>query len=153
MSHIIASRHGEVEYNRESIFYFPSGLPGFEDQHEFIFLSKPNTEPVVFMQSTSDADLCFILLPVLVADPDYQLEMSIDDARELHLATGRQPRIGDDVLCAVLVCAGENVTPTVNLMAPIVVNLKDRIGIQLISSGSAYSHRAPLLREDRVSCS
>lgn len=153
MPRLLTRKLGEVDYTGDSVFRFPLGLPGFEEQQSFVFVRKPDTEPLIFMQSMSEPDLCFILVPVLVADPTYHLEVSADDAEELHLPPGHQPAIGEDVLCAAMVCAAENVTPTVNLMAPIVVNFKERIGMQIIRSESGYSHQVPLVVREPVACS
>lgn len=153
MPRLLTTKLGEVDYTDDSVFRFPTGLPGFEDQRSFVFLRRPATEPLIFMQSMSAPDLCFILLPILVADPNYRLEISAEDAEELGLAMNLQPAIGKDVLCAAMVCAGGNVTPTVNLMAPIVVNFKDRIGMQIIRSDSGYSHQVPLIATEQVTCS
>ena len=150
---MITRRLGEIDFDEDSVFRFPFGLPGFENQHSFIFVRRPDMEPILFMQSTTDEELCFILVPILVADPEYHLELTPEDAEELLLPQDRQPRIGEEILCAAIVCAGENATPTVNLMAPIVVNIKDRIGAQVIRVDSGYSHRAPLFRAEQPACS
>lgn len=142
---------GEVEYSSDAIFEFPNGMPGFEAEHAFVFLNQPATYPLMFMQSLSRTDLCFILLPVLAADPHYKLRVSEEDLATLRLPPGRQPRIGKDILCAVMVCAAgvERPNPTVNLLAPIVVNLKLQVGIQAIQTPSRYSYRHPLVSQDR----
>jgi flagellar assembly factor FliW len=74
---------------------------------------------------------------------------------ELQLPLTSQPEIGKDILCAVIVCArGNQEPPTVNLLAPVIVNLRDRIGIQVIQTQSGYSHRHPLVpQEELTSCS
>jgi flagellar assembly factor FliW len=44
-----------------------------------------------------------------------------------------------------VVCAGSEAGgPSANLLAPIVLNLRDRIGMQVIQSESGYSHRYPI---------
>ena len=142
---------GEVEYSPDAVFEFPAGMPGFEGEHDFVFLERPGAYPLMFMQSVSSPEVCFILLPVLAADPNYRLSLAEEDLAALRLPAGRQPRIGKDVLCAVLVCAGgeERPDPTANLLAPILVNLKRQIGIQAIQTQSAYSYRYPLISQDR----
>ena len=142
---------GQVEYSSGAVFEFPDGMPGFETQHAFVFLERPAAHPFIFMQSVSSAKLCFILLPVLAADPKYKLRLADEDLIALGLPAGKQPRIGKDVLCAVLVCAAgeERPDPTINLLAPIVVNLKRRIGIQAIQTQSGYPCRQPLIPPDR----
>jgi flagellar assembly factor FliW len=137
---------GELDYADDSIFHFPHGLPGFESEQSFIFLRQPHTEPLMFMQSLNNAQLCFILLPILVADPHYHVDLEPEQIGELKLASDTKPRIGEDILCAAILASGdgESAETTVNLMAPVVVNLKERVGMQVIQTNSPYSHRHPL---------
>lgn len=151
MTRIQTKCFGEMSYSEDAVFEFPNGLPGFEDERLFVFLSQPATHPLMFMQSLAQSSLCFILLPILAADPNYQLTLSPEDLEALHLAPDRQPHIGTELLCAGMVCTGgENRPyPTVNLLSPIVLNLQKRIGIQAIQTLSGYSHRHPLVVPDR----
>jgi flagellar assembly factor FliW len=142
---------GQVEYSSGEVFEFPNGVPGFEDEHAFVLLERTAAHPFMFLQSVSSAKICFILMPVVAADPRYKLRLADEDLAALRLPAGRQPRMGKDVLCAVLVCAAgeERPEPTINLLAPIVVNLKRRIGIQAIQTQSGYSYRHPLIPPNR----
>jgi flagellar assembly factor FliW len=158
MPRIQTKYFGEMEYSGAAVYEFPHGLPGFESEHAFLFLEQPSTHPLMFMQSLFSPDVCFILLPVLAADPQYRLNLSDEDMDSLGLPPGGQPGIGEDVLCAVLVCAAAEgrTQPTVNLLAPVLVNLKQQIGIQAIQSQTQYSHRHPLIpevKEEPVPCS
>ena len=144
---------GELDYTEDSVYRFPHGLPGFEAEQSFVFLRRPHTEPLMFMQSLGNPQLCFILLPILAADPNYQVDLEPESLEELKLTAGRKPRIGEDILCAAITNAGEG-DPTVNLMAPVVVNIKERIGMQVIQANSTYSHRHPLFAPpEMVPCS
>lgn len=142
---------GKVDYAAEAVFEFPYGIPGFEEETAFLFLERPGAHPLLFMQSIARPELCFILLPILSADPHYKLHLSDEDLAALRLPAGRQPLIGRDVLCAALVCAAGDgrPQPTLNLLAPILVNFNDRIGIQVIQTQSGYSHRYPLIPAER----
>ncbi|HUI55982.1 MAG TPA: flagellar assembly protein FliW [Bryobacteraceae bacterium] len=156
MPRLLTTYFGEIDFADASVFQFPHGLPGFETEHAFVFLRQPHTEPLMFMQSLTDPKLCFILLPILVADPRYRVNFDKEDIAELKLEPGRQPRIGEDILCAAILRAGdaEHPDPTVNLMAPVVVNLKEKIGMQVIQPESGYSHREPLFpRLETLPCS
>ena len=138
---------GAMEYESSAVFEFPSGVPGFENEHSFLFLEQPAMHPLMFLQSLFNRHVCFILMPILAADPNYKLLLSSEELDALHLPRDRQPRIGKDILCAAVVCAADErrPQPTVNLQAPILVNLKERIGIQAILPQSGYSHQHPLL--------
>ncbi len=139
----------ELEYSPDAVFEFPAGIPGFEAEHSFVFLEQPGTHPLMFMQSLSRQDVCFMLLPVLAADQHYELRLSEEDLAALRLPAGGQPQIGKDILCAVMVCAadGQRPYPTVNLFAPILVNLRQKIGIQAIQT--QYSLQHPLVPQGR----
>jgi flagellar assembly factor FliW len=138
---------GELEYNSESVYCFSSGLPGFEEQRNFVFLNVPQREPLLFLQSVPSRNLCFVLLPILVVNPAYRLELTADELILLGLPPDFSPRIGEDLLCAAMLCAGPD-GPTANLMAPVVVNLRNRSGLQVIRGDSGYSHQHHLLREE-----
>jgi flagellar assembly factor FliW len=153
MLRIATKFFGDRDCDANSIYTFPAGLPGFEDQQSFCFLTVPGSEPLLFMQSTTTQNLCFVLLPILVVDPDYNIALTEEELSMLELPAGSRPRIGREILCAALVCSEGGAQPTVNLMSPIVVNLKTKAGLQVIHSESVYSHRHPLrLAEELVAC-
>jgi flagellar assembly factor FliW len=139
---------GSLEYTPTSVYLFPRGLPGFEEEREFVFLNLPERDPLIFMQSLSTRNLCFVLLPILVVDPRYRLEFAPEELTELSLPTDRLPEIGRDILCAAMIGSGGEGTPTANLLAPVILNIKERIGAQLIHGDSGYSHRHPLFVEE-----
>jgi flagellar assembly factor FliW len=144
---------GELDCDAGALYSFPSGLPGFETHTSFFFLTIPGAEPLMLLQSALSANLCFVLLPVLVVDRDYDLRLTPDEASELGLPPDRSPAIGRDVLCAAMVCSGDEAAPTVNLMAPVVVNLHTKVGMQVIHGDTGYSHRHSLqLGEAVLSC-
>jgi len=137
-----------VDYDEQSVMLFPDGIPAFEQEQRFLALRQPINEPLVFLQSLANPNLCFATLPALSACPGYQLSMAPEDLDALGLEAGRQPAIGRDVLCLAILSLEENAPPTVNLLAPIVVNLHTLCGRQAIQTDSPYSHREVLpLRE------
>jgi flagellar assembly factor FliW len=154
MSRLVSKYFGELDYSAEAVFQFPEGVPAFEDQTAFVFVEQPQTYPLVFMQSLVNPGLCFITVPVLVADPAYRPELSAEDLALLELPPEPPPRAGSDILCLSMVTVSEQADPTVNLASPIVLNLRNRKGVQAILPSSGYSLRQPLLpREDLVPCS
>jgi flagellar assembly factor FliW len=138
------SQFGSVAYQEDAPIFFPRGLPGFEDRHRFLALSLPHRQPLVFLQSLDDSALCFITAPVLAVDPAYRLEVSREDRTLVGLRPGWSPRIGNDVLCLAVISVRQE-GPTANLLAPIVVNLRNLHAVQAVAPGGAYSHQQPLL--------
>lgn len=135
---------GAMPFNDESCFEFPGGLPAFEEERRFLPLETPAHKPLLFLQSATTPSLCFIAVPVLVADPQYDLAVSFEDLEALELSVDRQPKIGSEVLVLTLLSIGENAPTTANLLAPVVINLATRRGLQAIRYDRAYSHEQPL---------
>jgi flagellar assembly factor FliW len=150
MPQIDTTHFGRISYQEDAVFLFPAGLPGFEQAREFLPLSFPDTQPLIFLQSMEDPGLCFIALPVLAADPSYRLEMSEEDIASIGLPAGSRPRIGEEVLCLAVLSLRES-GPTANLMAPIVVNLRTRRSVQAIAQVEGYSHQQPLVAASQES--
>jgi flagellar assembly factor FliW len=73
------------------------------------------------------------------------MAVSRDDLLALALSGDRQPSIGAEVLCLAIISVAEGRLPTANLLAPVVVNLRTRVGLQAIQEESTYSHQHPLL--------
>ncbi len=132
---------GTVSCDQNELFQFPLGLPAFEQEKSFAPLDLPGTEPLLFLQSTSRPDLCFLCFPILVVDPSYSLNITAEDLELLELGRDRQPRIGDDVLVLAFLSMQENHPATANLMAPVVVNPKNRRAVQAIRCDAVYSHQ------------
>ena len=143
---------GNISFDPQAIIEFPRGLPGFEERRKFLALEFEHSKPLVFLQSLEDPGICFVTAPVRAVEPEYVLRVSEEDLRLLGLDPARQPRIGPDVLCLSVVSIEESGT-TANLLAPIVVNVRNLQAVQAIGPESVYSHRFPLVVEEATVCS
>lgn len=141
MSRCETKYFGELEYEPQAVVEFREGIPGFEQERQFLLIERPDLKPLVFLQSLATPGLCFLTLPILGVSPDYQLEMTAADRD--HLAGKRKPAIGRDVACLAIVNLRESGT-VVNLLAPLVIDLKTRQAVQAIVSEHGYSHEHPL---------
>ena len=139
---------GELAYEPSAEWFFPRGLPGFEDQNRFVLIEPAALAPLVFLQSLKTPALCFLAVPVWTADPVYQVGMTPDDLDLLGL--GGQPKPGDGTLCLAIL-SGSGEAFTVNLLAPVVGNPRFRTAVQAVRADSTYSHQYPL-RLEAVPC-
>ncbi len=131
---------GQLAFAEGAVFDFPHGLPAFEDEKTFVLIEEPEKAPLVFLQSTERPSLCFAAFPIQVVDRTYDLAISPEDLEELGLDAERQPDLGSEVtVLALITMHGKNV-PTANLMAPVVLNVKRRRGLQAIRHDCRYSH-------------
>ena len=135
---------GNLEYRNEDVIQFPSGIPAFEEEVSFLLVEAADRAPLQFLQSMRQTSLCFLALPILVVDPKYRLELSPEDLTSLGLTTDCQPSIGADIECVAVLVTPEIGPPSVNLLAPIVINRRNRRGIQAIRADLTYSHQFKL---------
>ena len=127
----------QLEYNPADTIDFAEGLPGFESERHFVVVQQPVHHPLVFLQSLLSATLCFPALPACAIDPSYRPHLSPADLEQLGFVS--QPDPNQAVVLALIAVHEEN--PTVNLLAPIVINLLTRAAAQCIDPGQRYSHR------------
>lgn len=147
MPRIDTLHFGSLDYSEDALLEFPTGLPAFEDQTCFVLIERPDSSPLVFLQSLGRPELVFLALPALVIEPGYQLDVPHEERALLGLPADVPLIIGRDLLClAILTVAGCG-PATANLMAPVVVNLATRRGAQVIQTDSSYSYRHPLFQQ------
>jgi flagellar assembly factor FliW len=135
---------GILLYTEESVFHFPQGLPAFEEQKAFVLIETPERAPLVFLQSLTRPSLCFVTFPILLVDKSYRLAIAPEDLEELGLDPERRPVLGAEIIALALVTLQGELLATANLMAPVVLNVKNRRGLQAIRRDSIYSHEHPL---------
>jgi flagellar assembly factor FliW len=141
MPEIATKYFGSIEYQPGAPIRFPSGLPGFEEELEFLVLEPPASAPMMYLQSLRRPNLCFLALPMQVVAPDYPLATTKEDVDALGLAPDRQPGTGEDICCLAIIVVTENGHISANLLAPIVINPVRRLGLQAIRTDSIYSHQ------------
>ncbi len=135
---------GLITFQPDTVYHFPAGIPGFEDQVDFLFVEQPCSAPLVFMQSVLNTDVCFVALPVQIADPSYRLDLAREEAETIQVPypvpnDGRIP-----LLCLALVTLYPDADPTLNLAAPIVLNVPARLGVQSVENWRDYSRNHPI---------
>src|SRR4051812_23366364 len=143
---VISTRFfGELQYEAEAVFYFPSGIPGFEEYQQFLLIERAETRPLLFMQSCRNASLCFVAAPVSVAEPAYALELALDEVAMLDLPPESETVGATGSTCCIgLITSSPGEAPTINLASPIVLNLQNRKGVQAVRADAQYSRRHPL---------
>jgi flagellar assembly factor FliW len=133
---------GKVPYEPGAEIEFPCGLPAFDGYRTFVLIQLPKTHPLLFLQSLDSPKVCFPVLRALAVDPLYRLRLAKEDLRRLDLPASRQPRLGEDIECLVVVALRKG-GATANLLAPVVINFRKMRAIQVVSE-EPYSLQHPL---------
>lgn len=126
---------GEIDIDPEKVMNFSRGLPGFEKFHNFVVLSEGEDNPSFFwLQSTDDADVSLVMVDIAGLVEDYN-PLADRDVLESELGA----YVPEDFLIYnVANIPGSVRDMTVNLRAPIVINIRDRKGMQIICENGEY---------------
>jgi len=133
---IYRTRLGEFEINDDEIITFPKGIPGFEELKKFIVLSLPETDPIKWLVSLDDESIAFPIIDPWLVLEDYEVDLSNQDLELLQV----QDPSDIVVLSIVTIPIDKPQEATVNLKAPIVINIKKGRGLQVILEKYELKH-------------
>jgi flagellar assembly factor FliW len=106
---------------------FSRGLIGFEEHRHWVLLADDENPAVAWLQSLSEPQTALPAVSPRRWVPGYQIHLSRHQLTPLELAAL-------DKAFALVVVSRNEVGLTLNLRAPIIVNLDRRIGRQVITS-------------------
>lgn len=141
MDATLTIRPGLPPFTEEQVITFPQGLPGFESIHRYLILSVPEHDPFHWMEAVEGPRLRFALVNPLSFRPDYQPKIKKADLDTLNI---RDPK---ELLLYVIVTLKQPLPDsTANLMGPLFINIRERVGRQIIIENDAYGLRERLVQ-------
>lgn len=133
---IESTRFGTLEVDDNKVIRFPKGLIGFPEEKSFVMVHHKGSDMVAWLQSTANPALALPVVSVHQFGPGYP-DVPLDAAAERAGLDGSP----DNMAALVVMCAGPNTPPTVNLQAPIIVDAENWTGVQTILEGTKYTTR------------
>ncbi|MDV6376991.1 flagellar assembly protein FliW [Sporosarcina sp. GW1-11] len=131
--------HDKVEVDLSKAWHFPKGLPGFEDEEEFVILPIGDGSEFQILQSTKQAGIAFVVANPykLVEDYDFTIDEPTIDLLEIE-----KP---EDLMVLGIVCIKEPLTDsTINLQAPLLFHIENRKAKQMILNDNRYAIKHPI---------
>lgn len=120
--------------------FFEKGIPGLEKYREFEINQVESNEKFKQIISIEDSNIGFIAISPFEIKKDYELNLSDDVIKELQIDSPK------DVLLLSLITLGKTLEKsTVNLKAPVIINIKNNKGKQLILQDDKYNIKEPLV--------
>jgi flagellar assembly factor FliW len=116
-----------AEQVQDTVFEFPEGISAFEEAKRFELLISEEIKPFAYFQSLDVEGLGFVCIDPFLVHPSYLVEISPQNMEFLDLA---KPE--DAMTLSFVTVAGDPVDTTVDLLAPIVINVKNLRGRQII---------------------
>jgi flagellar assembly factor FliW len=135
------TRFGELSIPEDDVFSFRWGLPGFGTLHDFVVLAIEEQKPYVWLQSLERPEIALPLIDPWAIFEDYDPKLPAVAASVLEIE-----RPEDFCLMCVTVVGPDAEELTVNLLAPIIFNLRKRTARQVMLEDCDYSVRTPVPR-------
>lgn len=110
---------GEIEFQKEHIVKFSSGLIGFENLQNYVLI-KTEDDLFYWLNSIDKPEICFPMVGIRVIDESFPMEKNYE-------AFG------------IVTLNKDPLKITINLKSPVYLNQDDKIGYQTILSDSNYS--------------
>lgn len=134
-------RFGLCSFAASEVIAFPWGLPGFAQLRRFLVLSVPGQDGYIWLQSLDDVKVALPLCDPWSLFDDYEATLP-------HYARESLAIDAPDDFCILSVCVvGDGAAQmSINLLAPVVINLKTRIGRQVALENQRYAVRTPIPR-------
>ncbi|MFC1585871.1 flagellar assembly protein FliW [Fibrobacterota bacterium] len=128
------------EWTEDDIIFFPSGIPGFEDSKRYIIVTVPEYEPFHWLQCIDGNKIRLAVINPLVFKSDYSPHISKAELETLKI---EDP---NDLLMYVIITLRSPLSDSsANLMGPLFINIKTRMGKQIIIDDNAYSLREKII--------
>ena len=143
---INTSRFGEVEIDENAIFDFVLPIIGFHDLTKYTIIDYKPDSPFKWLQSVEEGDLAFPITLCSFFGIDYQFDIPDEEAEKLGIESA------DDVfVCNIATIPQSNPQgATINMLAPIIVNLANKKAMQTVLKNTEFQVRYKLFNEDRA---
>jgi len=106
---------------------FPAGLPGFEEHKQFIFESRAEMRPFLWLRSVDDPEMALPIISCLLLKKQVLLHISKEE-----LSLIGSPAEADIAPYYILRVDPKEGTITANTKAPVIINTKSMQGRQVI---------------------
>lgn len=118
---------------------FEKGIPGFEEYKKFELNEIEENKDLKMIVSKADSNIGFVSISPFKVKSNYEINLNDEIINELKI---EKP---EDVLVLNIITLGKTLeSSTVNLKAPLIINIKNSKGKQLILQDDKYKIKEPL---------
>lgn len=139
---LISRIDGEIEYNKEDIINFEKGLLGFENCRKYILKDLEDYKPFKILQSVDDEKVGMIVISTYDFFKDYDIKLNDETVRNLNLQSAK-----DAMVITTLTLNSDVQKITTNLQGPIIINMAEKKGEQIILDNPKFKTKQPLVKE------
>jgi flagellar assembly factor FliW len=126
---LIRSNRWDLKASTEddAVIHFPDGIPALGDVQNFTVSSSDDLDPFVRLTSVEAEGVGFLCISPFELSTDFKVKLNKGNQRKLMAEDA-----DDVVVLAMVTRAGRPEDFTANLLAPLVVNMRNRVAKQII---------------------
>jgi flagellar assembly factor FliW len=124
---ISTTRFGDVEIDLDDILLFPHGVIAFEDCRHWVLLADAENESLGWLQSVTRGEVALPVVSPRRFTPEYQVHVTRGQLVPLALSHFDQAFV-------LSVVSKSDDELTLNLKAPLIINLDRRLGRQVVTT-------------------
>ncbi|WP_050606975.1 flagellar assembly protein FliW [Clostridium niameyense] len=132
-----------LNYEEKDAIYFQKGIPGFEKLKKFIIFPVEDNDIFSVFHSIEDENIGIIVISPFHVKKDYEIKLEEDLIKRLKIKNEEEVLILNTVTLSSVVNE-----ITVNLKAPIIINIKEKLGEQIIVDNDNYKIKHPIFKEE-----
>jgi flagellar assembly factor FliW len=133
-----SERLGPIEVDESDLLELPDGLLGFESASRFVLVPADDVGAYTWLHSVDDPGLAFLTVIPAFFFPEYAPDVPDDDVAALDLTD-----LGDAQVYCLVTISGDEVTA--NLLGPVVVNVANRTGRQVVLLDQGWTTKERLV--------
>jgi flagellar assembly factor FliW len=134
--------HGEITYEDKDIITFKKGVLGFDQLRKFFLVDLKDTEPFKLLHSLEDEEVGFIVISPYEFFDDYEINLNNEAINNLNIQSSQE------VMILTTITLNSDIKKiTTNLQGPIIINISNNLGEQIIVDNSKYKVKEPLIKE------
>ena len=130
---------GDIEVSSKWVMHFPTPLGGFPSHQNFVLIPAAR-EGLWWLQALDDSDVTFILGDPFLLEASYSFDLG-DVERDMLSIKDEGDAVG---LVMLTLPQRDGESATANCRAPIVFNLTQRVGMQILTRDDTHDMRRPL---------
>ncbi len=128
----VETRFGTFPVAAADIVHFAHGLPGFESCRQFVLISAPELLPFTCLHGIEAPGPSFLTLDPRQIVAGYQSPLGAAERSRLEAAP-------DEPLLWLAIVHVDDLAITANLRAPIVINPRRMVGLQVMGADTAWA--------------
>jgi len=135
---------GEIEIEEGMVIQFPNGVLGFPNSSRLVMIDMPDNPSFKFLQDIHNPYVSFLTVSPWDFFNDYEMDIKDEELAAIGIAEETEKEFS----AHLIVTLGKSFEQsTANLLAPIVINVTDKLGRQFILDGHDYGTKHKLVSE------